>query len=222
MAEEDQEPAQQQDRKKKTGEQEVGIVPDKKSEPRPVSTAPESAQPEPGTTGTGSEQKKPEVQQGGSTPVPAMAGPGPVEGPAGPTVNPQVAPLAHDLLHEATDQTWEKTVEKSPLPVAVMFYSPTCVFCHQMEPYFRRYADEYRDKVIFARTDVMTSPWVIERYGVRSTPTFKFFCSGKAVQEMIGAVYPAILKRVIEEVLIHGKECAKGSTEIDYEISGYG
>jgi len=131
-------------------------------------------------------------------------------------------PAPHDLLHETTDRTWEKTVEKSELPVVVMFYSPTCVFCHQMEPYFRHYAEEYRDKVIFARTDVMTSPWIIERYGVRSTPTFKFFCAGKAVQEMLGAVYPAILKKVIDEVLIHGKECGKGPAGIDYDITGYG
>jgi hypothetical protein len=39
---------------------------------------------------------------------------------------------------------------------------------------------------------------------------------------MVGAVYPAILKRTVDEVLMHGKECIKKSTEIDYEITGYG
>jgi thioredoxin-like negative regulator of GroEL len=57
---------------------------------------------------------------------------------------------------------------------------------------------------------------------VRSTPTFKFFCEGKPVQEMVGAVYPALLKKMIDEVLLHGKECIKNSTAIDYEITGYG
>jgi thioredoxin 1 len=103
-----------------------------------------------------------------------------------------------------------------------MFYSPTCVFCHQIEPYFRGYAREYRDTVLFVRLNVMASQWTAERYGVRSTPTFKFFCSGKPVQEMLGAVYPALLKKMVDEVLVHGKECAKNSTLIDYEISGYG
>jgi thioredoxin 1 len=132
------------------------------------------------------------------------------------------SPAVQEILIELTDLNWERTVEKSSMPVAVMFYSPTCAFCHQMEPYFRNYAREYKDSVRFARLNIMTSPWTAERYGVRSTPTFKFFCDGKPVQEMVGAVYPALLKKMVDEVLVHGRECAKNSTAIDYEITGYG
>jgi putative NADPH-quinone reductase len=39
---------------------------------------------------------------------------------------------------------------------------------------------------------------------------------------MVGAVYPALLKKMIDEVLLHGKKCAENSTAIDYEITGYG
>lgn len=130
--------------------------------------------------------------------------------------------MTEALLVEVDDQTWEKTVEKTSKPVAVMFYSPACSFCHQMEPYFETYAEEFKDSVHFAKINIVKNPWTAERYGVRSTPTFKFFCDGKAVQEMVGAVYPALLKKMVEEVLIHGKECAKNSTAIDYEITGYG
>lgn len=125
-------------------------------------------------------------------------------------------------LPEVTDATWEKAVERADKPVVVMFHSPSCVFCRQMEPYFRTYAAEYRDTVTFVRLNVLASPWTAERYGVRSTPTFKFFCSGKPVQDLVGAVYPAVLKRMVDEVLVHGKDCAKNSTAIDYEITGYG
>ncbi|MDD1689005.1 MAG: thioredoxin family protein, partial [Methanoregula sp.] len=104
----------------------------------------------------------------------------------------------------------------------VMFYSPTCAFCHQMEPYFKNFAAEYKDSVVFVRINIMTNQWTAERYGVRSTPTFKFFCEGKPVQEMVGAIYPALLKKMVDEVLIHGKECAKNSTAINYDITGYG
>jgi thioredoxin-like negative regulator of GroEL len=127
-----------------------------------------------------------------------------------------------DTLPEATDLTWEVLVEKEKKPVVIMFYSPACAFCHQMEPYFRSYAAEYRDTVTFVRLNILGSPWTAERYDVRSTPTFKFFCEGKPVQEMVGAVYPALLKKMIEEVLLHEKECAKNPTTIDYEITGYG
>ena len=50
--------------------------------------------------------------------------------------------MADDPLVEGSDLTWEKTVEKEQKPVAVMFYSQTCAFCHQMEPYFLSYATE--------------------------------------------------------------------------------
>jgi len=125
-------------------------------------------------------------------------------------------------LFEASDINWEKLVENSELPVAVMFYSPACTFCRQMEPHFKNYAGEFNGKCLFARLNILSSQWTAERYGVRSTPTFKFFCDGKPVQEMVGAIYPALLKKMIEEVLLHGKECIKRSTTIDYEITGYG
>jgi thioredoxin 1 len=130
--------------------------------------------------------------------------------------------MAEESLVEADDISWEKIVEKGTKPVAVMFYSPTCAFCNQMEPYFKSYAAEYRDSVVFVRINIMTNQWTAERYGVRSTPTFKFFCEGKPVQEMVGAIYPAMLKKMVDEVLIHGKECAKNSTTINYDITGYG
>ncbi len=127
-----------------------------------------------------------------------------------------------EALIELTDLTWERTVEKSSTPVAVMFYSPSCAFCHQMEPYFQNYAREYEGTIRFARLNILTSPWTAERYGIRSTPTFKFFCGGRPVREMVGAVYPALLKKMVDEVLVHGSECIKNSTVIDYEITGYG
>jgi thioredoxin-like negative regulator of GroEL len=148
----------------------------------------------------------------------------PAQQPAlkGPEPAVPALPVMQEFLIELTDMNWERIVEKSSRPVAVMFYSPTCAFCHQMEPYFRNYAREYKDSIQFARLDIMTSPWTTERYGVRSTPTFKFFCDGKPVQEMVGAVYPALLKKMVDDVLVHGRECAKNSTAIDYEITGYG
>lgn len=141
---------------------------------------------------------------------------------AGGNAPAEVSSAPQEPLFDVTDLTWEKTIEKEKKPVAVMFYSPTCSFCHQMEPYFQTFAGEYRDSVVFVKINIVANPWTAERYGVRSTPTFKFFCNGKPVQDMVGAVYPALLKKMVEDVLVHGKECAKNSTAIDYEITGYG
>jgi len=123
---------------------------------------------------------------------------------------------------ELTDTTWEKSMDTSALPVLVMFYSPTCPHCRTMEPYFREYAQEFSGVVSFARLDITVSQWTAERFGVRSTPTFKIFCNGKPFQEMVGAVYPTLLKRMVNEAITSGSECIRNSTAINYDITGYG
>ena len=104
----------------------------------------------------------------------------------------------------------------------VMFYSISCPYCRQMEPPFEEYAREFKDKVVFARVNIMDSPTIASRYGVMGTPTFKFFCNGHPVSELAGAVYPSLLKKTIDDSLMHGSECVKKTTWIDTGITGYG
>jgi thioredoxin 1 len=171
------------------------------------------------------EPEKPEPQKipepGPITPI--QKEPAPAAPPA-PAPVPQAPPVALEAgsLIEVSDQIWEHLVEKNEKPVAVMFYSTTCPYCRIIEPYFVTYAKEFKDTVVFARLNIMTSMWTAERYGIRGTPTFKFFCGGKPVFEIVGAVFPAILKKMVDEVLVHGKECAGRVTEINYDITGYG
>ena len=122
---------------------------------------------------------------------------------------------------EVTDRTFEHEVEKSERPVVVMFFSETCPHCATIMPYFQEMAREFGARVRFARLDIATNPWSIERFAIRSTPTFTFFCSGRALREIVGAVYPAVIKKQIEEFERDGPECARLSTEIRYDISGY-
>ncbi len=129
--------------------------------------------------------------------------------------------MGGENLVEVTDSTFEKTVEKSGIPVLVMFYSPACPHCRTMEPHVREYAEIFAGRVLFARLDIVAGQWTAERYGVMSTPTFKFFCSGRPVLELVGAVYPALLKRMVEDGLQNGKDCVAKSTAISYDITGY-
>jgi thioredoxin 1 len=123
---------------------------------------------------------------------------------------------------EVDSTTWEKVVEKSALPVSVMFYSPSCPHCRVIRPYFEQFAREMEGRMIFVILNVAANAWIGERYGIQATPTFKWFCNGKPIQELVGAVYPALLKKISEDVLVYGKECAEKSTSLRYEITGYG
>jgi thioredoxin-like negative regulator of GroEL len=126
------------------------------------------------------------------------------------------------VLIEVNDLQWEKVVEKSDRPVAVMFYSPSCPYCKAIEPHFSQIAEEHKDTVTFARVNIAVNLWTAERFAVRGTPTFKFFCGGRPVFEVVGAIFPAVLRKVIGDVLVHGKECAARVTEVNYEVTGYG
>jgi thioredoxin 1 len=126
----------------------------------------------------------------------------------------------NDEMVELTDASWEASVERGEDLVLVMFYSPLCPHCMAMMPYFQKYAREFRGKLVFARIDVNKNPYSVERYGVMATPTFKFFCGGRPIQEIVGEVYPTLLQKAVEDALRYGRECILKSTPIDY-YAGY-
>lgn len=128
--------------------------------------------------------------------------------------------MSEKSIVELDDAHWEEFVEKNKLPVAVMFYNHQCEHCMAMMPHFEKYAKELKDKMAFARIDVDRNHYAVERYGVMATPTFKFFCGGRPVQEIVGTVYPTLIRTVAEDSLTHGKECVSKSTPIDFNI-GY-
>jgi len=136
-------------------------------------------------------------------------------------LNKVEANMSSDNLVELDDINWEKTVEKGDKPVVVMFSSPACPYCQQMLPYFKEYANEFKDKIIFAEVDISKSTTIASRYAVMGTPTFKFFCKGKPVYELTGAMYPSLLKKAIEDSLEHGPECADKATWVDSSINPY-
>jgi thioredoxin 1 len=128
--------------------------------------------------------------------------------------------MSQKSIIELTDLTWEELVEKSGKPIAVMFYAPSCPHCMVMMPHFEKNAEEFKDSVGSARIDVNNNPISASRYGIMATPTIKFFCKGRPVQEIVGGIYPALLKRITEDTLLYGSDCASKSTPLDYNV-GY-
>lgn len=129
--------------------------------------------------------------------------------------------MSFDYLVELKDITWGETIGKKDKPVIVMFYSPSCPHCQQMDPYFELYSKKFKDKVVFAKINILENPSVVGKYGIMGTPTFKFFCDGYPVQELVGAIYPTLLEKYIEDVRQQIPECIKNTTWIDPGITGY-
>jgi|WetSurSiteA1Bulk_404760.scaffolds.fasta_scaffold60198_1 thioredoxin 1 len=99
---------------------------------------------------------------------------------------------------ELDDSNWENLVEKEGKPMVVMFYNPTCPHCMAMMPYFEKYAAEFKGKISFARINVNSNPYAVSRYGIMATPTFKFFRSGRPVQELWGRYILQFSRRLLK------------------------
>ncbi|MDW7733102.1 MAG: thioredoxin family protein [Methanolobus sp.] len=122
---------------------------------------------------------------------------------------------------EATDENWEELIENQEKPMVVMFYLPNCVHCKEIEPYFMEFSNEFRDSCTFVRMNGLLSARTARRYGVKGTPTFKFFCRGRSIKEEVGMIYPSILRKSIEELVRHGDECVLHTTPMPDEVSPY-
>ncbi len=130
--------------------------------------------------------------------------------------------MAEESISELDDLIWESRVEKSPDPVVVMFYSPLCRHCIQILPFVEELAGEFTGVVSFGKLNVTRFSWMAERFGVMGTPAFFAFCGGKPVQMRLCVVFPPMLRKMVEEVVEHGDECRLRSTELKYDVSGYG
>lgn len=83
-------------------------------------------------------------------------------------------------------------------------------------------AKDFGTEVSFVKLNLLRFDYIGERYGVMATPTFIFFCGGKPVQTRVGAIFPVMLKKMVEEMVTQGEACRLSSTEWKYEITGYG
>ena len=112
---------------------------------------------------------------------------------------------------------WKKEVLESTKLVLVNFWDPDCPHCEMMEPVFIELAEEYVDKLKFSKFNIMESQenqMLASRYGIEGTPTLMFFCQGRPVQDVVGALPKDSLKQAIDFAVQKHKECAEKSTPI--------
>ena len=118
---------------------------------------------------------------------------------------------------EANAQNWKEKILESKKLVLVEFWSPQCPHCRMIAPVYNELSEEYGDKLKFAKLNVIESQENQElavRYGVMGTPTFKFFCGGRPVQDVVGALPKDHLQQAIEFAIKKHKDCAEKSTPL--------
>jgi thioredoxin-like negative regulator of GroEL len=113
--------------------------------------------------------------------------------------------------------SWKKEVEEHEGLVLVNFWSHRCPHCRIITPIYSELAEEYEGKLKFTRLNILESHENRElaiKHGVMGTPTFKFYCETKPVQDLVGALPKAQIKQAIDFALNQHKECEEKSTSI--------
>jgi thioredoxin 1 len=112
---------------------------------------------------------------------------------------------------------WEKEILRSNTLTLVDFWHERCPWCKRLEPVYNEVAEEYKDRVKFAKLNVFSShenQHIAVKYGVMSTPTLLFFCDGKPIEGVIGFQPKERLKQLVDDMIEKHRDCIQQSTEL--------
>jgi thioredoxin 1 len=120
-------------------------------------------------------------------------------------------------VEEANAVDWKERILEAKRLVVVQFWSPHCPHCQVIKPVYDELAIEYGDKLKFIKLNVLDSPGnqqLAARHGIMGTPTFLFFCGGRPVNGVVGALQKEDLAQAIEFIIEKHQDCSKKSTPI--------
>ena len=80
----------------------------------------------------------------------------------------------------------------------VDFWAEWCAPCKMLAPLLDELVSESGGKITVAKVNVDENPGLAARYGIRSIPTVLFIKGGKLLDQVIGAVPKAQLKKKLD------------------------
>ena len=100
-----------------------------------------------------------------------------------------------------TDQDFDQEVLEADTVVLVDFWAEWCGPCKMVAPVLDDLSQEYDGKIKFTKVDVDENPQTAMKYGIRSIPTMLVFKGGAPVDQVVGAVPKAVLKKRLDSAL---------------------
>jgi thioredoxin 1 len=120
-------------------------------------------------------------------------------------------------IEEVNAIEWKEKILASKRLVIVEFWHQQCPHCRAIEPVFDKLSLEYGDKLRFTKLNVFGSPenqQLAAKHGILGTPTFLFFCGGRPVNGVVGALPKEDLAQAIEFTIRKHQDCTKKSTPL--------
>jgi thioredoxin 2 len=96
---------------------------------------------------------------------------------------------------ELGDHGFHEFVKHVPLPLMVVFFSPTCGPCRTMTPIVKTMAGQYVNQFIIATVDTSIHHQIASFFNIRGVPGFLFFKDGKLLDQIAGAVAKDVLEQ---------------------------
>jgi len=121
-------------------------------------------------------------------------------------------------VKEIQAEDWESEVLAADKPVVVDFWHQMCGWCNKLNPIFDQLPEAFGDRVKFVKVNILQSPEnqkLAMNLGVLGTPTMKFFCERRDVDEIVGFRPLDRLVTEIEEILEKKDECLNQSTPLE-------
>ena len=103
---------------------------------------------------------------------------------------------------EFTDSNFLDEVEGNEIPVLVDFWAEWCGPCRMVGPVVEEIAGEYEGKAKVGKVNVDNNPEISVKYGIRSIPALLIFKDGEVVDQIVGAVPKAQIKKQLDAQLI--------------------
>ena len=97
-----------------------------------------------------------------------------------------------------SEATFDKQINDTEKPVLVDFWAEWCRPCKMIAPILEEVAQEYGDKVIFAKVNIEENPSIAPKFNIRGIPTLLIFKHGKVVATQVGESSKAQLKSFID------------------------